>query len=169
MSREEISPLFPDITLRVGFYYPFDSGGSKTSFNAYYALGSAINFPWVSDMRIYFEAGFIRSTSTETAAPFNDVSLIMIPISASATYRIPLSFFEILPKLGAGISVTSFNNGQGDTYTGADALVIGGVGFLFPIVTRTFYLSIWTEYFLFIENSTMIHAAILSGSVTYRF
>jgi len=169
MSRDRIRPLFPDLTVRVGFYYPFDTGGSKTSYSAYYGIGSAINFPWVSEMRVYFEGGFILSPSTSSVPPYNEVSLMMIPVTASFTYRIPISFLEVVPKLGGGFSVTIFDNGQGETFTGTDGLIIGGVGAVFPIVSRTFYLSIWAEYFLFIENSTMIHSTILSGSVAYRF
>ncbi len=169
MSREEISPLFPDMTLRIGLFYPFNSGGSKGEYTMFYGAGSSINFPWIENMRVYFELGFIRSTASDTVAPFNELYLIMVPLTASFTYRIPAGFIEIVPKLGGGLSVTSFNNGEGKTFTGADGVLSAGTGLIYPIIKRTLYLSLWSEYTLFIEKSTMLHSMILSGSVSYRF
>lgn len=169
MSREKIHPLFPDITARAGFFYPFNSGGSKSTYTAFYGVGSSINFPWIADTRVYFELGFIRSTSDDTAPPYNDLYLIMVPVTASFTWRIPVKFIDIIPKLGGGFSITSFNNGEGQTFTGADGLINAGAGVSYAIIDRKLSVSLWAEYFLFIEKSTLLHSMILSGSISYRF
>ncbi|HON79747.1 MAG TPA: hypothetical protein PK544_14735 [Spirochaetota bacterium] len=170
MSAKEITPLYPDIMLRVGVYAPLNSGGANLGPGVIVMAGYGINFSWIKNSRLLLEAGYAKCDSTSNEGQ----SMKIMPVMVSGLYSLPFPFTEneklrLVPKAGAGIAVVDFEDGEGSQYRGYDFTATGGAGILYEVKKHVFTAGVWVEYNLLYEKSALLHGLILTGALQYFF
>jgi hypothetical protein len=165
MSRTEIIPINPDITLRAAMFYPLNPGGSDLAVSPMFIVGTGFNFTPIKKVRIVPEIGYVKSESKTNT----DQYLKIIPITMNITYNIPVSFFSLIPKAGIGMAVVDFNNGEGELSRGYDLYCNAGAGAVYNLIDNLLTIGLWVEYNMISDGAGNIHNILLSGGFSYVF
>jgi len=165
MSSFQLIPFSPDLSARLGLFFPLNSAGADLKMAPAYFLNFGFNLPWLKNLRASIEAGFIHSEGKGIDKPY----LRLFPISAVLSYNIPVSVLTLSPRLGGGVSVIEFDDGDGTVSRGADGSVLAGFSLSYELLKRTLSISVSCDYFLLIEGSDYLNTVIPSFAVSYHF
>ncbi|HEY1405293.1 MAG TPA: hypothetical protein VF857_01665 [Spirochaetota bacterium] len=165
MSGSEIVPLDPSIFVRSGVFVPVNSKGAKLKPALCFFAGSDLNFQWINNLRVFAEAGYAKNTSSHKG-----LYMQFIPIQVSAIYDITLSHsFHIMPRLGLGATIIDFDDGEVSKTRSVAGSGVGGVGFVYEVVDRHFYVGLWGDYWLMRDKSSTLHGYAGTLGISYRF
>ena len=164
ISNKEIIPLFPEIIFRAGLFVPIDSGGSELGSAPLYIVGLGFNLSWIKGLRLITETGFVKSESKSNENGYFQI----VPIVISITGSISIPYIDLVPKVGMGIAVVDYDNGDGEKFRGYDLDMTAGVGAVYEITARSVYAGIWFEYKMLAEASTVMNNILLSAGLSYR-
>ncbi len=165
LSREEINLLNPEVYIKPGLFYPFNSGGAKVNPTYIIVAGTAINTTVIRNVRAYFETGYTRLDGSKN----KDLYIQIIPLMFGLNYHIPIHSFDIFPRMGAGLTIVDFNNAEGDEFRGFDLFTSVGVEGRYEIIKRHVDIGIALEYSLLVEQEFQMHSTILSVIASYKF
>lgn len=165
ISGEEITVLNPDINVTMGFFFPFNGGGTRLKYAPIYIAGSGINVVNRKDTRILFEAGYSRSEIRSAAGSYFQ----FIPLNTSAVYTIIMKNVGIMPKIGFGMAMMRFNNGEGDKYQGISIDFVAGMGLQYGIINQKLHTSLWVENYLLSEGNAYMGNVVIRGGLSYMF
>ncbi len=95
--------------------------------------------------------------------------LQIIPVTLGAEYRrrIPWNM-EFSPRLGLGIALTEFSDGEGFIYSGTLPSLVAGFRLACPIIQHKLYAGIFSDYMMIIDSSGMLHSAMAGAFAAYR-
>jgi len=165
ISGEEIPVLYPDINVSMGIFFPLNNGGTRVNYAPIYIAGSGINAMNRKDIRLLFEAGYSRSEIRWAAGS----SFQFIPLNLSAVYILMLKNLCIMPKLGFGMAMMRFNNGEGDKYQGISIDIVAGMGLQYGIINRKINANLWVENYLLSEGNAYMGNGVIRGGLSYMF
>ncbi len=164
MSQTEIIPLNPSINARLGIFYPINSQGSKLKPSIGIYLGSGMNFQFIKDTRINFEAGFAKNESEHAG-----LYMRFIPVTASIQKNINFGKLSFNPKFTIGGVILDYDDGETDPQR--EFAFLSGAGFssAYEIVERTFFITFDAEYQLIFDKKGKLHCLLATLGASYRF
>ena len=167
LSNEEIRPVDLEFALKPCVFFPLNSGGAKLEPAPAVMAGAGFSSMFRRDLRIVLESGYARSENSETA----DRYLQAIPVILSAAYRFTLPFFgiEITPKLGAGVSMVEFNDGEGDEFSSTVLSGAGGLKITYPVIPYRLHIGIFGDYLTFFDSSGALNSVLSGVFIGLRF
>ena len=163
-SGGDIVPLAPTIMLRGGVFYPVNSDGAKFKPAAFGMLSGDVTFRWIPKMRVIAEVGFSRC---EGDAP--DLYGQFVPLLVGGYYDFAFGAFHLQPKLTLGTTMFDFNDGEGSSDRSFAFSACAGLGLVYEVVDRHFYVGLWPEYYLVRDSSAGFHCVAATLSAGYRF
>lgn len=165
-SGSEIVPLNPSINIRAGYFFPLNSGGSELVPSPAFFAGSDINFQYIKNTRILFEAGYINCESSNDGLTMRFIPLM---VSLKYYYSIGSTAFIVVPGISAGMTLIDYNDGENSEYRGFAGTAGCGLGLSYEIIRNNLYIDAGSDYLLFSDRKSMLHAVTGSLSVSYRF
>ncbi len=164
LSPQEITLFSPGIYLNAGYFIPLAAGKTELRASPLFMIGAGMNFPRISNTRIALEAGYTKSRGRESS----DEYMEFIPVLAALKYRIRISSFHIVPRLGMGLGIVEFNNGEGSGVRSYDLLTNMGVGLVREFLKSGLNAGIWGEYTL-IHEERAYKSIVLKAGIGYLF
>ena len=164
MSQTEIIPLNPSINARLGIFYPINSQGSKLKPAIGIYLGSGMNFQFIKDTRINFEAGFAKNESEHAG-----LYMRFIPVTASIQKNINFGKLSFNPKFTVGGVILDYDDGETDPKREFAFLTGAGFSSAYEIVERTFFITLDAEYQLIFDKKGKLHCLLATLGASYRF
>jgi sRNA-binding regulator protein Hfq len=164
ISPEEILLLYPRIYVHTGYFVPLAAGKTELTASPLFMIGTGMNFTWIENTRIALEAGYTKSRGKENS----DEYMEFIPVIAGMKYLIKVSCFSIIPKLGVGMGILQFNNGEGSGHRSYDFLTGLGVGLVHEFRKSGLSAGLWGEYIIMYEERTY-NSVFLKAGFGYRF
>jgi len=200
MSPKRILPTMPALSLRAGYFLPINTAdGANLQPDFMYLAGIGTRFFLIPNSRVIIEAGYVMNTSVFTDVDGNEriLSLQTIPALVSINYRLNFSKFkkknrskgdntkgiiaaesgntpahrwDLIFRLGGGVSFMTFDNGEGEIFSGIKGTALAGIGISFEMAKSKFYVEIMNEFFYIPEETgSSIMAYMPSLRLAYRF
>ncbi|MDH4200672.1 MAG: hypothetical protein OEV66_09865 [Spirochaetia bacterium] len=168
MSKNKIITLYPETDLRLGAFYPINTGGSKLGTGFAAMLGVFINPPFLPNSKLGLEAGYIYSNSGTNKG----LAMHIIPVLINAQYLIKLTRntgIDFAPRAGFGGGYVIFNDGEGGSFQSVIPAASAGVGMYITFVPRKVFANIFADYLVFIEGKNALHSLMGTIALQIRF
>ncbi len=166
LSNEEIRPVDLEFSLKPCGFFPLNSGGAKLEPAPAVLAGAGFSSMFIRNLRVSLESGYAHSENSKTP----DRYLQAVPVTLSASYRliVPLGI-EITPKIGAGVSMFDFNNGEGDEFSSTLLTGTLGLQITYPVIPYKLHLGLFGDYLTFYDGSGTLNSVMSGIFVGLRF
>jgi|GEM_PF-580808 len=163
ISRDNIFPLDLEIYLRPVYYMPLDSGGADLKPSPSLLVGMGFNSMVLPNLRIMLESGYISSESSSN----DDQSFRVIPVTFNLEYRMGSENFFFAPRLGAGIGIMEFDDGEGEVRKSNGLDVMAGLGVYVKLFDHLI-LGVGCDYMFLYDGSDYLQSALVGITCSYR-
>jgi hypothetical protein len=163
ISRDSVYPPDLEIFTRPAFFLPIDSGNASLKSAPFYSFGLGFNAMFADNTRFLLESGYLKSGGSA-----NGQYLSVIPVTLSLAYRYRLQALSLVPKIGCGLAVMEFNNGENDIFKSRAIELLAGAGLVYYFAGPRISLGLWCEYMIYYDRSDFMQAATLGLSCGYR-
>jgi len=165
MSQKEIIPLQPQLSLKIGMFYPLSSKGGDFDPSLMFSGSIGTNLTAVKSSKMFLEGGYTKSKGKAG----ENIFLQIIPITLNFGYALPLSSIAISTRIGAGIAVVEFDDNLGTPKQGYDFVAMAGAGIEYELAKKTLILFVNADYMLVQEKETRLNSIVASIGFTYIF
>ncbi len=166
LSNEEIRPVDLEFTLKLCAFFPLNSGGAKLEPAPAVLAGAGFSSMFRRNLRFSLESGYVQSENSKTSERY----LKAVPVTLSAAYRftVPLGI-EVTPKIGAGVSMFEFNDGEGDEFSSTVLAGTAGLQITYPVIPYKLHIGLFGDYLTFYDGSGFFNSAMSGFFVGLRF
>ena len=166
LSNEEIRPVDLEFALKPGVFSPLNSGGAELEPAPAVMAAAGFSSMYIRNLRVVLESGYAHSENSE----ISDRYLQTVPVTLSAAYRftIPLGI-EITPRLGVGVSMFEFKDGEGYEYNSTVITGIGGLKITYPVIPYKLHIGIFGDYLSLYDGSGLLNSVMSGVFLGYRF
>ena len=164
MSGSEIIPLDPSVIIKCGLFYPIDSRGAKLKPAPAFYVGSGINFQFLKNMRINFEAGYVKNKSDN-----DKMYMRFIPMIVKADYNMGNGRLDIMPGIMFGGVILDYYDGETDVEREFAFIVGAGCNIDYEIIERTMFLRVFADYQMIADKKGRLNCLLGGGGVEMRF
>ncbi len=164
ISYDTIRIYDSEFLLLPGLGIPFGTGEGDLGMAPAIFVGYLINNPYIKKTRILFEGGYLnpRGKSDDRSR------LHMIPVTANLLYYYPLKYFDLVPRLGFGLSPLFYKNKIDEQFFGIKPIVIAGVGGSYPLWQKRLFLMGFLDYSIIFDGGARLSTLFFTVGVSYR-